>query len=333
MTRWLSTVVAIAVGASAMSCNTPVCGDGTKQVQNKDGSVQCVAVDAQPATIPCDTEHGAVIIGGICTSQRTCDPASTTEVNGVCVGTGGSADAPPPCPPPSAGTFCVNGLIRDILDNGIHKARIHVAWYDPLDFLSGGAAKAELDTDTGGYVFRDQSPTGTGLIAIAVGDADRGNVTFVTAGSGAQNVQAGKSYRVDGYAIPRSLVNMWNSQSGTDWVASGGYLARYFSDMKPPETNLAATETSPVMGVQHPDGHGQDAAQRLLLHHRPVDAEHDRHQHRRRRGRHLQGGGDQHLQRHGRQHQLGDAAGRYRRRRHLRFSFSPELSGRGPWRS
>jgi hypothetical protein len=250
MTRWLSTVFTIAVGASAISCNTPVCGAGTKQVQNKDGSVQCVEVDAPQQTIKCDTEHGAVIQGGICTSVRTCDPATTTEINGVCVGTGGGGNGPPACPPPAAGTFCVNGLIHDLLDNAVHKARIHVAWYDPLDFLSGGAAKAELDTDTGGFVFRDQPPTGTGLIAIAVGDADRSNTVWVTAGSGAQNVRENKSYRVDGYAIPRTLVNTWNTQSSTDWVASGGYLARYFSDAKPPENNLAATEASPVMGVQ-----------------------------------------------------------------------------------
>jgi hypothetical protein len=248
MTRWLSTVVAIAIGASTAGCNAPVCGAGTKQVQNKNGSVQCVAVDAQPATIPCDIANGAEIKGGVCTSVRTCGQG-TTEINGVCVGTGGGEDAPPPCPPPAAGKFCVNGLLHNLLDNSVHKGPIHVAWYDPLNFLSGGPAEKELDTDTGGYVFTDQTAPGMGLIAIAVGDADKSGTIFVTAGSGAQNVSTG-SYRVDGYVIPRTLVDTWNTQTSTDWFASGGYLARYFNDPKPAGTNLAAIETHPVAGVQ-----------------------------------------------------------------------------------
>jgi len=99
-------------------------------------------------------------------------------------------------------------------------------------------------------VFKDAPAIPTGLIAIAVGDPDFGNVTFVNAASGAQNVQAGKSYRVDAYVIQRSTVNAWNTAGGTDWISSGGYMARYFNDPKPPETNLTANETHAVMGVQ-----------------------------------------------------------------------------------
>ena len=43
MTRWLAIVV-VAATFGASGCNNPTCGAGTKQVQGKNGDVQCVPV-------------------------------------------------------------------------------------------------------------------------------------------------------------------------------------------------------------------------------------------------------------------------------------------------
>jgi hypothetical protein len=234
MSRRLSLVVTTLAAAFALGgCNNPTCGPGTMQQQNKDGTIQCVA--ASGTSIPCDVDGGATIVGGRCVAAVQCDPNSTTEINGVCIGTGG-ADTPPPCPPPSSGnTICVNGLIRNLVDNSRNMTdSIHVAYYsNPLNFLHHMPADARLDTTAGSFSFADvPSPSpALPLIAVAFGDGDLEStnmgVTFVAVGAGAANVQGGKSYRVDGYVIKRSVVEGWHTQTGVDWFTKGAYLARF----------------------------------------------------------------------------------------------------------
>lgn len=268
MSRWLSLVAGAAVAALFVSgCNSPKCGPGTKQVQVSGGGIQCQPVDFQASGIVCDADAGATIVGDKCVSSVTCG-ANTKLTNGVCVGTGGGGDGgfAPACAAPATGKICVSGAIRDFLTNNVStSAKIHVALYNPLDFIQGRPAIASTDVDSGvgGYVFQDVTPPGLGLIAVVAGDADLENgsggagVTFVSAASGAQNVAAGNIYVVDVYALLRSTVNGW-ANSGTDWYTSGGYVSKFYSDAKPDPTMLSATETHPVSGVSvsEPSGTG-----------------------------------------------------------------------------
>jgi hypothetical protein len=250
MKRWLFLVVAVAAGASLSGCNNPTCGMGTKQVQNKDGSIQCVPVDALPSSIPCDTDGGAAISGGVCRSAITCGQG-TTLVNGVCVGTGTGSNQPPPCPPPASGKVCINGVLHNLLDNSQFMGTIHLAYYsDPLAFLNGQAPDQAIDSNTGTYIFTNvPAPAALPVVAIAVGDPDLSGTNFMTTGSGGSNVLAGKSYRIDTYVLQRSTVDKWTMQTGFDWFTNGGYIARYYNDPKPPDTLPAATETHPIAGV------------------------------------------------------------------------------------
>jgi hypothetical protein len=115
---------------------------------------------------------------------------------------------------------------------------------------------AELDTDTGTYIFNSVAAPALPLMAIAAGDSDiavkgaNAGAHFVETGAGAQNVSGGTSYRIDIFALKRTVVDGWSSQSGINWYANGGYLARFYSDAKPADNNLAFTEMSPVPGVQ-----------------------------------------------------------------------------------
>jgi hypothetical protein len=253
MTRWLSLVVAVAAAASLGGCNSPTCGKGTKQVQNSDGSLQCVQTDSPASSITCDVDGGAVISGGICRSAISCGQG-TTLVNGVCIGSGGSG--PPPCPPPDTGKICINGVLHNLTDNAqFSGGTVHMGYYsNPFDFLKHLPPTAEIDSTNGTFLFANVDAPQLRLLAIATGDADLGTTNngakYVTTGSGGQNIDAGKSYRIDGYVIERTQVDAWKTQTGFDWFASGGYIAKFYSDPKPADTVLAATETKSVMGVQ-----------------------------------------------------------------------------------
>ena len=52
MKRWITGLVFACGAIAAASCNSSTCGPGTKQVQTKDGTLQCVPVDGQPAQSP-----------------------------------------------------------------------------------------------------------------------------------------------------------------------------------------------------------------------------------------------------------------------------------------
>lgn len=246
MNRWLSVIVAVAASALA-GCNPPKCGPGTAQRQNKNGTVDCVPADVmQGAGIPCDADGGATVQGGFCVSAITCGEG-TTLMNGKCVSTGGG---PTGCSTPAPGKACVTGSLIDLVTNVKSTATVSVALVDPLTFLSGGGAIATQNVaGTGAYKFQDFTPPQLGLIAIIVSDpGTSGTPMYYTTATGDQQITGNTIYTVDAYVLEKSVVDGWKAQFDVDTL--GGYLAKFYNDPKPLNTNLTATETHPVGGVQ-----------------------------------------------------------------------------------
>ncbi len=237
----LGLVAAASLGVSLTSCNTPSCGPGTVQQQQKDGTLKCVPVDVQMAGIPCDVDAGnVVIVGGKCVSAVQCDPGTTVDVNGVCVGTGGGTAK---CHTPAAGKACIDGSIINFKTNAKGTDSIDVLLYDPVTLLSGGAPIATATSSDGGsYVFQDFTPPSLGLVAIITGAMTPG---FVGAGSAGQGIGASK-YTIDTYEVKKADADAW----GFDYTTGGAFIAKFYSDAKPSPTNITVTtDTHPVAGV------------------------------------------------------------------------------------
>jgi hypothetical protein len=251
MNRSSVVLVLAAVALNLTGCNSAVCGPGTKLVQIKGGQLQCQPADGLPDSIPCNTDAGAAIVGGQCVSQIKCgDNTSFDPATGTCTGTGTGGGGPPACPTPKPGTVCLHGILHNVVDNTPYTGPdIKVSYYDPLAFLAGSPAIATTTSSMGGYVFPDAAPTNLHYIAITTGDFNDETV-YVVAATGDQNVNAGQSYRVDGYVVPRSLTDSWKTQTGIDYLTQGGYVARYFGDKAPAVTNLADNETMKIAGVK-----------------------------------------------------------------------------------
>jgi len=235
-------IAAASLGISLTSCNAPSCGPGTVQMQQKNGELKCVPTDIQAQTTPCDTDGGnVVIVGGKCVSAIQCDPGTTMDVNGICVGTGGGGM--PTCSTPATGKACVYGNILNFKDNMPNTTPVHVELYDALGFLSGGGLIASTDsTDGKNYIFRDFSPPQFGIIIVMTGHT-MANMT--EAGTGALNISGNGQYRVDAYAIPKADSDAW----GFDISTGGAQIAKYYKDPKPQPTQLIANETMAASGV------------------------------------------------------------------------------------
>lgn len=246
MKRSLTILVAVfataSLGASLTSCNTPSCGMGTVQKQQSDGSLKCVAVDVQAAQTPCDTDGGNVtIVGGKCVSAIQCDPGTTMNENGICVGSGSTGK--PTCSTPSAGNTCVFGDIFDFTTNTPSATTpIHVELYNPTDLLNGGAPLASQDVTGGAYAFQSFKAPMLGLIVIMTGRTNTG--VLVPAATGDQGISAG-IYHVDAYALKQADVANW----GFDITAGGAVIAKFYNDPKPAANALIINETHPVAGV------------------------------------------------------------------------------------
>ena len=237
-------VAAGSLAASLSSCNAPSCGPGTVQQQQKDGTLKCVLVDAPQPLTPCDTDGGTVtIVGGRCVSAIQCDPGTTMNENGICVGTGVGKG----CSTPMPGTACVSGDIVDFKTNAKNNVMpIDVDLWDPLQLLTGGTPIATVTlTDGSSYVFSNFSPPSLGLIVIMTHSSMGGATMMTAAGTGAQGVSAGNSYHVDAYAVKKSDSDAWNF----DITAGGAYIAKFYKDTKPAPNALVANEMSPVAGV------------------------------------------------------------------------------------
>ena len=246
MNRRLSILVVLcALGELSLTgCNAPSCGPGTTQKQQPDGTLKCVQADTVDAQTPCDVDGGSVVIvGGKCVSAVQCDPATTVEVNGICVGMGNGGGAV--CRTPAAGKACIQGTIVNFTTNKKATTPIHVELYDPVTLLNGGGPIATYDSPDGGsYVFQDFTPPGLGLVVIATGKGTPGQVV---AGSAGQGIGAAK-YVIDTYQLSQAEVAGWGG--GIDVAMTGAFVAKFYNDPAPaagaPST---ATETMPAAGV------------------------------------------------------------------------------------
>jgi hypothetical protein len=234
------------LGVSLTSCNPLACGPGTVQKQQADGTLKCEAADRMESQTPCDVDAGnVVIVGGKCVSAVQCDPATTVDVNGVCVGTGTSPV--PKCSTPAPGKACVAGAIKNFTNNADNTVTpLHVALYDPNVLLGGGAPidQTDLTSGGGGYVFQNFAPPGLGLIVVVTGE---GNANMTMAGTGQQGIAAGNSYVLDAYAIKKTDSDGW----GFDIATAGAQIGKFYLDTKPAPNLLVANETMPAMGVTY----------------------------------------------------------------------------------
>jgi hypothetical protein len=246
-----SSLVVVLVGLAALSaCNTPVCGAGTQQEQQPDGSLQCVPVAGLPSSVNCDVDGGATIVGGQCVSAITCGPNTTLNpATNQCEAAAGSGGGVPPCSTPKAGNACINGALLNFLDSTPSTATVHVSVYNPIDLLSGGLPLDKGDF-SGGYIFPNIPAPSLGLIAVVVGDANGSNTTFVNCATGDQMVANGNKYHVDAYVLPRSVTDGWKSSAGFDIAVGGAYIAKFYSDTKGTPASQVDNEKNPVAGVQ-----------------------------------------------------------------------------------
>ena len=249
MKRSLWILVAVvgagSLGISLSSCNNVACGPGTVQMQQKDGTLKCVPVSQQEMATPCDVDAGnVVIVGGKCVSAIQCDPGTTMDINGICVGKGGG---PVGCSTPSPGNSCVFGDIFNFTDGAKNAVTpIHVALYDPQVLLSMGAAIAETDltSDGSSYAFQNFKAPQLGLIVILTSSPTGTTMSLVAAATGDQGVGAG-IYHVDAYAVKAADVAGWNF----DVATAGAVIGKFYNDPKPPSNLLVANEKNPVAGV------------------------------------------------------------------------------------
>lgn len=241
----LGLVAAASLGVSLSSCNEPSCGQGTVQQQQKDGTLKCVPTDIQAQATPCDTDGGnVVIVGGKCVSAVQCDPGTTMNVNGICVGTGGGGVQM--CSTPATGKACVWGMINDFTtDSPNAVANLTVELYDAVGLLQGGGLIAStVSTDGKSYIFKDFSAPQLGTIVVMTGHNNAGTM-MTMAGTGAQGVSGNNQYRVDAYAVKKADSDAW----GFDVTAGGAQIAKYYKDPKPAPNQLIANETMPASGV------------------------------------------------------------------------------------
>jgi hypothetical protein len=255
---WSIAALALAATAGA-GCNTPSCGAGTKQVQDAHGDVHCVTADAV-APIACLGDGGTHLVAGNCVATLACGPNTEPQVQAdgttLCVGTGvgGNGGCVPSCGTPQPGTICVNGQVRHLVDGSSLSAgeMVHVALYDPLSFLGNPGTTPLAESDTGcGFKFDNVPYPPSMLVVVAVSDAGKRGLETVTnqlTGTGAA-VVAQQAYRVDSYAVPKSVVSGWSAAAGIDYDAAGAVALEFFADMKPPPTDLEANEMLPVSGV------------------------------------------------------------------------------------
>jgi hypothetical protein len=247
MKRSLSILVAVvgvgSLGMSLSSCNNVACGPGTVQVQQKDGTLKCAPSDQQMGATACDTDGGGVVIvGGKCVSAIQCDPGTTMDVNGICVGTSVGG---PTCTTPSPGNTCVHGTIYDFTTGMKNSLPVHIAVYDPQALLTGGMPLKEAElSDGSAYALPDFKVPTTGLIVIVTSTA-MGGTAMTLAATGDQGVGAG-IYLVDAYALKKADSDAW----GFDVASNGAQVGVFYSDPAPmPNALIIANDTHAVAGV------------------------------------------------------------------------------------
>src|SRR5262249_53510102 len=111
----------------------------------------------------------------------------------------------------------------------------------------GGMPLDQTDVTTGSYIFSNVLAPSLPLIVIVTGDADFRDVTWVNTGSPDQGIASGGKYRIDAYALPRTVADGW--KPAFDFAPGGAQVAKFYNDPKAPNTALVANEKNPVAGV------------------------------------------------------------------------------------
>jgi hypothetical protein len=240
---------------SAGGCNPLVCGPGTLQAQEPSGEVRCVPAEAAAATVPCDVDGGAIIVGGVCTTRVVCDGPSTMAVtlpdgHVVCVGTGGGEGCT--ARTPDADKISITGDLYEWETGAKSKKKVKFAAYEPLGFLGGARTPLGSDeNEKGCYAIDNIVKPGSNLVAMAVDDPEGASDELLLGGAGATVMVAGRIYKVDLYTIKRQTVEAWKQQTGLDYVGLGVYVGCYYGDPPPAATeNTMKNATMPVSGVQ-----------------------------------------------------------------------------------
>lgn len=252
-----SLILAVAGATAGSGCNSATCGPGTKQVQEKNGSLRCVPVDQPAELTDCDVDGGNVeIVAGKCVSKITCDPATTQfdPATNTCVGIG-TVTGCAPCGTPAANKMCVSGKIWDFLSNtelAAGQRNLRVSVWDPFAFLADANAPplGEIAaTDKGCYTIDNLDVPTAGLIAVGVQDpAGTASPTLALAGVGLPVTQ-GKSFKLDAFVLERSTVTGWEAQSGQSY-ANGAYVALYVNSPVESGTTVDNSTTGFTAGVQ-----------------------------------------------------------------------------------
>ncbi|MCU1280420.1 MAG: hypothetical protein JWM53_3966 [bacterium] len=162
-------------------------------------------------------------------SAIQCDPGTTMNENGICVGTG--VGGPATCSPPATGKACIQGTIYDFHSNAKATTPIHLELYDPIKLLQGGGPLASTDsTDGFSYKFQDFMPPTLGLVVIVTAGLVPGMTTagFVPTGSAGQGIGAAK-YTIDTYALTTTDAAKWNF----DITTGGAFIAKFYSNPAP----------------------------------------------------------------------------------------------------
>lgn len=250
---WLGAALAAVLGQA--SCSETICGPGTVSRFNPDtGNQECVLPDAIKG-VQCDPATASQV-GGVCTGDPnkfpSCGPGTMLDTGtNSCVPTGSTEPLPKPCDAMQPmGKFCVNGVIRYLKDNTVAKGvTLEVRAVNPIDFLFNPQTPPQqtVTTSDGTYTMNglaDQS--GMGLIAF--GTTDPGSSVYMLTGAGLDMVGAGGKYRVDLYVVEKSLVAMWDQQAGLSGTETfeekGAYLAKFIDKPRGQEASA-----KPVAGV------------------------------------------------------------------------------------
>jgi hypothetical protein len=246
----------IAGALAASGCSSVQCGPGTKQVQLPSGDLVCQPVDQPAGGINCDVDAGNVEIqAGVCVSKIQCDPATTMfdPTTNQCVGIGNLTGCAP-CGTPASGTICITGKIYDYVSQQAFtdgQQALHIAAYEPLGFLAGmrKPIAEDMSNTKGCYTFNNVMPPSDNLIAIAVDDpAGTTPTTLQLSGTGV-TVTAARTYTVDLFALPSTVVAKWTTGAGIDYATTGAYVPFYYDKPVPAANDRSIVTTNFASGV------------------------------------------------------------------------------------
>jgi hypothetical protein len=254
-TFWLLLPLAL----TSSSCNAPTCGPGTKQVQDKNGNLQCIPTEDTPSSVGCDYSAGVMLVAGQCVPRKIpCGPGTKYDpVKDACVPDSSGPMGLQCSQAPDPSRICVVGKLfnfvddKEASDNG---PMVTVSLYDPLAYIKNNGTAGLIAppiTTSHTYVF-DNVAINPGQMFVAV-VVDSENKMGIQAAA-AIAIVPGNQYRVDGYIANKALVDGWASQ-GFD-ASGGAYVLKFYHDLLQPAPRLNSiigNETMPAAGVTAAD--------------------------------------------------------------------------------